>query len=85
MSFTLFEFLEQFMIGAFLIAWTQLEKTGSIGKVFIPLEIYKLNSIFEAGKRSRFFGPFPRSYLESAIYFTFSRWISFEVKKCIYT
>ena len=29
MSFKLFQFLEQFMIGAFLIRWTQLEKNGS--------------------------------------------------------
>ena len=33
-----YEFLEQIMIGAFLIAWIQLEKNGSTGKVFI-LEI----------------------------------------------
>ena len=39
MPFKLFEFLEQFMIGAFLITLTQLEKPGSSGKVFIPLEI----------------------------------------------
>ena len=37
--FTCFEFLEQFMIGTFLITLTQLEKTGSIGYVFNPLEI----------------------------------------------
>ena len=40
MSFKLFEFLEGFMIGAFLITLTQLEKTGSTLEVFIPLEIY---------------------------------------------
>ena len=34
MPFKLFEILEQFMFGAFLITWIQLEKTGSIGKVF---------------------------------------------------
>ena len=39
MPFKLFEFLEKFMIDVFLITWTQLEKTGSIGKVVIPLEI----------------------------------------------
>ena len=39
MPYKLFKFLEQFMIGAFLITWNQLEKTRSIGKVFIPLEI----------------------------------------------
>ena len=39
MPFKLFEFLEQFMVGAFLIIRTQLEKIGSKGKVFIPLEI----------------------------------------------
>ena len=33
-----FEFLEQFMIGAFLITLTQLEKTGLTGKIFIPFE-----------------------------------------------
>ena len=37
MPFKIFEFLEQFMIGAFLIILTQLEKTVSIGKIFIPL------------------------------------------------
>ena len=39
MPFKLFEFLERFMNGAFLITLTQLEKTGSTGEVFIPLEI----------------------------------------------
>ena len=38
MPFKLFEFKEQFMIGAFSITWTQLENTGSTGKAFIPLE-----------------------------------------------
>ena len=37
--YKLFEFLERFMIGAFLIKLTQLEKTGSTGKVLIRLEI----------------------------------------------
>ena len=39
MPFKLFEFPEQFMICGFLITLTQLDKTGSIDKVFIPLEI----------------------------------------------
>ena len=73
MPFKLFEFLDIFMIGAFLITLTQLEKSGSIGKIFILLEILKLNSTFETRNRSRFFAPFPRSYLESAIYVTFNR------------
>ena len=38
MSFNLFEFLQQFMIGAVLMTLTQLEKTGSTDKVFIPQE-----------------------------------------------
>ena len=38
MSLNLFEFLERFMTSAVLITLTQLEKTGSTGKVFIPLE-----------------------------------------------
>ena len=38
-EFELFEFLERFMTGDFLITLTQFEKTGSIGKAFIPLEI----------------------------------------------
>ena len=33
--------------GAFLTTFTQLEKTGSTGKVFIPLESKKINSTFE--------------------------------------
>ena len=85
MRFKLFDRLEQFMTGAFWIKWTQIEKTGSIGNVFIPLEIYKLNSTFETRNRSRFFAPIPRSYLESAIYVTFSSWLLIELKKCIYT
>ena len=39
MPLKLFEFLERSVIGAFLVTLNQLEKTGSIGKVFIPLEI----------------------------------------------
>ena len=39
MPFKLSEFLEKFMIGAFLTPLTQVEKTGSKGKVFIPLPI----------------------------------------------
>ena len=54
MPFKLFEILKQFMIGAFLITSTQLEKTGSIGKVLFRWEIFKLNSIFETSNRSRF-------------------------------
>ena len=42
MPFKLLEFLERFMNGAFLITLTQLEKSGSTAKVFIPLEILKL-------------------------------------------
>ena len=34
---TLFEFLELFIIGFFLIKLTQFEKTGSISKIFISL------------------------------------------------
>ena len=41
MPFKLFEFLEQFMIGTFLLTLTKLEKTRSSGKIFIPLEILK--------------------------------------------
>ena len=33
------------MVGAFLITVTQLEKTGSIGKVFIPLEQIPLSKL----------------------------------------
>ena len=42
------------MIGANLITLTQLEKTGSTGRVLIPLEISKSNSTFETRSRSRF-------------------------------
>ena len=38
MPFKHFQYLQRIMIGAFLITWTQLEKTGSIGKVSIQLE-----------------------------------------------
>ena len=39
MPFKLFEFLERFITGAFLITLTQLETTGSTAKVFTQLEI----------------------------------------------
>ena len=39
MPFKLFEFQEKFMIEAFLTTLNQIEKTGSTGKAFIPLEI----------------------------------------------
>ena len=39
MPFKLFEFLERFITGAFLITLTQLEKTGSTAKAFTQLEI----------------------------------------------
>ena len=42
MPFKLFEFLEQLMIVTFLITQAQLEKTGSIGRVFIPLGNLKI-------------------------------------------
>ena len=48
------DFLEKSQISNFKER-TQLEKTGSIGKVFIRLEILTLNSTFETSKRSRFF------------------------------
>ena len=54
MPFNLFQFLEIIIIGAFLITLTQLEQPGSTGKVFIPLEIYKLNSTFETRNFSHF-------------------------------
>ena len=73
MPFKLFEIIERFMIGAFLITLNQLQKTESTSKVFIPLEIQKLNSTFKTGNHSRVFVPFPRSHLESATYITFSR------------
>ena len=38
----------------FLITITQIEKTGSTGIIFIPLEIENLNSTFETRNRSRF-------------------------------
>ena len=83
MAFKLFEFLEQFMTGAFLITLTQFEKTGSTGKVLFRWKPKKLNSTFETKNRSRTFAPFARSYLEKAIYFIFSRCNSIELKKYI--
>ena len=37
-----------------------MNPTREIGKVFIPLETYQLNSTFETWYLSRFFAPFPR-------------------------
>ena len=76
------------MTGAFLITFAQLEKTGSTGKVFIPLEILKFNSTFETRNRSLFFAPFPHFYL--GVLFT-SRSAEFQlnsknayISKCIH-
>ena len=41
-----FEFLEQFMIGQFLIKLTQFEKTGSKNKIFISLGNLKIKFHF---------------------------------------
>ena len=38
-SFELFEIVEKLTTGPFLITITQLKKSGSIDKIFIPLEI----------------------------------------------
>ena len=73
MPFKFFEFLERFMTVAFLITLTQLEKTGSTGRVLFRSKILKINSTFETRSFSRFFAQFPRSYLEKANYVTFSR------------
>ena len=50
MNFKHSEFHEKFMIDTFLINLIQFEKTGSIGKAFIPLENLKTKIYF----RSRF-------------------------------
>ena len=42
MPFKLFDFLERFMIGAFLITLTQIDKTGSTIKVIVLLENKKV-------------------------------------------
>ena len=39
MPFNFFEFLERFIIGTFLITFTQQEKTGSTGEGLFQLEI----------------------------------------------
>ena len=39
MPFKLFKFVERLTIGAFLIILTELQITGSTGKVYSPLEI----------------------------------------------
>ena len=53
MPFELFEFLEQFMIGSFLIILTRLEKIGLAGKAF-SAENLQLNPTFETRNSSRF-------------------------------
>ena len=39
MTLKLFEFLEQFMIETFLIKLTQLENTGTIGKIYFARKL----------------------------------------------
>ena len=53
MVLKLFEFLEQFMIEAYLVTRTHFEKTGSIGKRFIQLGNLN-NKRFETRSRSYF-------------------------------
>ena len=55
MPLKLFEFLDQFMIGTFLIKLTQFEKTGSIGKLFISLENLKIKFHFQNSISITFF------------------------------
>ena len=47
MPFKLFELLERFMKGAFLINSTQVEKTGSNVEFLFLWEIFQKNSTFE--------------------------------------
>ena len=94
------EFREQFLIGVFLKKkysyLRQLKQDSFFRKIKLKLNSTfqsrsrsplkkKLNSTFKSRSRSRFFAPFPRSLLNSAIYLSFSRLISIELKKCIYT
>ena len=43
-----------------------------------------MNSTFETRNRSRFFAPFPRLYLEEAIYVTFSNEFQLNSKSALY-
>ena len=61
------------MIGIFLINLTQLEKTGSIGKVFSPQGNLEITNHFRNYKTFTFFLGINTLALESAIYLTFSR------------
>ena len=47
MALKLSEFLEQFMIGAFLIRLTQLKKTGPNLKILFRWKFKKIKSTFE--------------------------------------
>ena len=40
MALNIFEFVEQFIMKILLLKLNQFEKTGSIGKTFISLEIW---------------------------------------------
>ena len=54
MALKLFEFVKKFMMDTFLLKLTQIEKTGSVGKIFISLGNLIINSIFEIRSRSRY-------------------------------
>ena len=47
------------MIDNFAITLTQFEKSGSMGKLFIPVEILKLIFSLETKVYTRFYSPFP--------------------------
>ena len=60
----LFEFLEQFVFGNFLITLTQLEKTESIGKVYYYFEKRTRSHFFCAISTFVFGGYYLRNFQE---------------------
>ena len=60
------------MIDNFLLKLTQFEKTGSIGKTFIPLGNHKIKFHFGNLKSITFFVAFTRFLFDRGVYLPFN-------------
>ena len=81
MPFKLFEFLDRFMIVAFLTTLTETEKTGSIRKTFISLGNLIFNFIFRNKKSITFFVTFTLLQFDSGVCHPFNNGKAVNLKK----
>ena len=67
MTLKFFELQEESMIGTFVLKLTQIKKTGSIGKLFIPLENVQSKIHFRNKKLFKVFPTFRLLLFDSGV------------------